>query len=77
MQNPDSAYLKTSPSDGNRHFVTGVVASQTYGVKCLELCATNDTNDLIDKHCVQPMLGSCCGPVCQTSPTNVMHLSPP
>ncbi len=79
MQSPDSTYLKTTfYSDGHRHFVTGVVAYQRCGVKYLELCATNDTIDLIEGRCVHPMLGSCCVfAYLSDSPTNVTHSSPP
>lgn len=75
MQSPDSTYLKTTfSSDGNWHSATGVVASQRPGVQCLELCATVETNDLIEEHCVVLLC------VClfdQTSPTHAMHSSPP
>ena len=64
-------------SDGHEHLVTGIAAYQRCGVKLLELCATNDTIDLIEERCVHPMLGSCCVFACLSdSPTNVMHSSP-
>lgn len=78
MQSPDSTYLKTTCySDEHRYFVTGVVAYQRCGFRCLELCATNDTIDLIEERCVPHAKFLLCVCLFVTQPNKRDASSPP